>query len=132
MLYEIIGVKSYINEPHRKWYFDQHIDLTVWFDETDQIIGWQLVYDKNYNPQALTWTIKTGYKHFNNDGKPDNPLKYNMGSIIKGIKIDLEKLRTQFKQKSQNIDKRISGFIDFCLKESLRDNFKICNLELTA
>lgn len=63
MLYEIKKVKSYKDEPRRRWFFDHDIDLTVWFDDADEIVGFQLCYDKPKNPHAFTWDKENGYRH---------------------------------------------------------------------
>lgn len=39
MLYEIKNIRQYEGEQKRRWFFDREIDLTVWFDESDDIVG---------------------------------------------------------------------------------------------
>ena len=113
MLYEIEGVKSYENEPKRRWFFDHDIDLTVWFDETEKIVGFQICYDKPKNPHAFTWWKKTGYQHHEiDDGE-------RFGTLArKGIPIlmldgffDKEKIAKLFQEKSKDIDPKISAFV---------------------
>jgi len=113
MLYEIDGVKSYENEPKRRWFFDHDIDLTVWFDEVEKIVGFQICYDKPNNPHAFTWWKKGGYQHHEiDDGERIDTL------ARKGIPIlmldgffDKEKIAKLFQQKSKKIDPKISSFV---------------------
>ena len=113
MLYEIKDVKSYDKEPKRRWFFDHDIDLTVWFDETEKIVAFQICYDKLKDPHAFTWRDKTGYHHHKiDDGE-------RTGTIApKGIPIltldgsfDKEKIARLFQQKSKDIDPKVSSFV---------------------
>lgn len=119
MLYEINGVKSYKDEPLRKWFFDHDIDLTVWFDDLDEIIGWQLVYDKPQDPHALTWFKESGFRH----NQVDDGERHGAG-VYKGIpillpdgEINLNRLLDIFREKSKDIDSNVSNFVINCLKE---------------
>ena len=94
MLYEIKGIKQYPGEPKRRWFFDRTLDLTVWFDDEDEIVRIQLCYNKPQEPYALTWDKETGYRHHRiDDGEGERPGK------PKGIPI-LLKDGTFSKQKS--------------------------------
>lgn len=63
MLKEAKNVRQIEGEPRRRWFDDEYFDLIVWFDKDDSIWGFQLCYDREKNPRALTWTKKYGYKH---------------------------------------------------------------------
>lgn len=113
VLYEIEKIKSYENEPKRRWFFNHDIDLTVWFDDSDRIIGFQLCYDKPGNPHAVTWWEKSGYHHHEvDDGEKTGVLS------SKGIPILLadgvfekDKIAGLFFEKSREIDPAISTFV---------------------
>ena len=113
MLYEIKGVKSYGNEPKRRWFFDHDIDLTVWFDETNDIVGFQICYDKPKNPHAFTWGEKTGYQHHEiDDGERfDTLARKGIPVLMLDGLFDKEKIATLFQQKSKDIDPKISSFV---------------------
>lgn len=63
MLKEAKNVRQIEGEPRRRWFDDEYFDLIVWFDKDDSIWGFQLCYDREYKPRALTWTKAYGYKH---------------------------------------------------------------------
>jgi len=63
MLKEAKNVRQIEGEPRRRWFDDEYFDLIVWFEKNDSIWGFQLCYDREYKPRALTWTKKDGYKH---------------------------------------------------------------------
>jgi hypothetical protein len=113
MLYEIDGVKGYPNEPKRRWFFDHDLDLTVWFDEDEKIVGFQICYDKPADPHAFTWWAESGYQHHKiDDGE-------RLGTLArKGIPVlmldgvfEKERIAELFRQKSTDIDSRISFFV---------------------
>ncbi len=113
MLYEIEKVKSYENEPKRRWFFDHEIDLTVWFDENDRIIGFQLCYDKPENPHALTWWEKSGYHHHEvDDGEKDGTLSPKGIPILLADGIfEKDRIANLFYEKSRDMDPEIVKFV---------------------
>ena len=42
-------------EYKKRWFFDHEIDLLIWLNADNEIVGFQLCYDKLNNPHALTW-----------------------------------------------------------------------------
>ena len=113
MLYEIKDIKQYPDEPRRRWFFDHSLDLTVWFDDRNEIIRIQLCYNKPQAPHALTWDKTTGYQHHRiDDGEGEQPVK------PKGIPILLMDgpfshriIGEAFRQNSLNIEEWISDFV---------------------
>lgn len=63
MLHEDLNIRQGEGEPPRRWWSDEYFDLIVWFEPPGQIWGFQLCYDRNYAPRALTWTAVKGYTH---------------------------------------------------------------------
>jgi hypothetical protein len=63
MLKEAKHVMQVPGEPRRRWFDDDYFDLIVWFEPGDEFFGFQLCYDRERKPRALTWTQKHGYKH---------------------------------------------------------------------
>jgi len=63
MLKEVKNVSQTKGEPRRRWFDDEYFDLIVWFEKDDSVWGFQLCYDRERKPRALTWTRQYGYKH---------------------------------------------------------------------
>lgn len=59
-------------EPSRRWFRDERFDLIVWF-EGDQILGFQLCYDRAGRERAVTWLPASGYSHDRIDSDGDRP-----------------------------------------------------------
>lgn len=63
MLKEHKRVRQIQGEPRRRWFEDEYFDLIVWLEPGDALWGFQLCYDRDRKPRALTWTAANGYKH---------------------------------------------------------------------
>ncbi|MDD2805244.1 MAG: hypothetical protein PHV33_06785 [Elusimicrobiales bacterium] len=63
MLKEAGHVMQHSGEPRRRWFEDEYFDLIVWFEPGEEVFGFQLCYDRERKPRALTWTRAHGYKH---------------------------------------------------------------------
>lgn len=55
MLTEITDVRQSPDEPRRRWFSDDNLDLYVWYGEDGAIVQFQLCFDKGRREQALTW-----------------------------------------------------------------------------
>jgi hypothetical protein len=63
MLHETPDVRQIPGEPARRWFADDFFDLIVWLEADGSIGGFQLCYDREFRPRALTWTKSAGYTH---------------------------------------------------------------------
>jgi len=63
MLAEIQPVKQHQDDRFRRWFADDYFDLIVWYDERQEICGFQLCYEKSRAEHALTWRADAGYAH---------------------------------------------------------------------
>lgn len=70
MLREITSVAADQAEPRRRWFSDKAIELYVWYDDRDEIIQFQMCYDKGPAEKAITWTRDKGFaQHAVDDGE---------------------------------------------------------------
>ena len=49
MLSEFKGVKQNRTDGFRRWFLDDYFDLIVWYNNSHDIEGFQLCYDKKYS-----------------------------------------------------------------------------------
>ena len=109
---ETKSVRQINGEPRRRWFWSNYFDLIVWFNSENDIIGFQLCYDKNRYQRVLTWKMESGYSHDRIDDGEGSPGKYKGTPILAADGIFEEgKIAALFKEESQSIDKQIAGFI---------------------
>ena len=58
VLREIRSIRQIEGEPHRRWFADPKMDLTIWIKD-EEILGFQLTYDKPQAEKAVTWNAGT-------------------------------------------------------------------------
>ncbi|MEI7530136.1 MAG: hypothetical protein WCK76_14460 [Elusimicrobiota bacterium] len=63
MLREVTNVRQIAGDPPRRWFSDGFFDLIIWFAPDKSIHGFQLCYDIENRPRALTWLKDLGYTH---------------------------------------------------------------------
>lgn len=64
MLKEISNPRQIQGEPCRRWFTSDTADLVVWFDSNDEVIAFQLCYDKPHAERAVTWRAEArGLSH---------------------------------------------------------------------
>jgi hypothetical protein len=99
-------------EPHRRWFAGEYFDLLVWEDETGEIVGFQLSYDKIRNQHALTWKKQKGYIHNKVDDGESRPGKFKASPILLADGIfEYDKIAESFKRNSTEIDEVVSSFV---------------------
>jgi hypothetical protein len=108
MLYEIKSISKSEDGLKRRWFFDTTMDLLIWLDAADRVVGIQLCYDKDKSPRAVTWFQKEGYQHNSVDLGEDKRGRRG-GSPIMGSDdvFDAPMVAEQFKKLGENIDPAI-------------------------
>ena len=113
MLREHTDVRQIEGEPRRRWFSDDRFDLIVWFNENDEIIGFQLCYDKSRYERALTWFKHTGYMyHRVDDGEHTIAMIRKATPIlVSDGRFDHKKIASLFKEQSTEIEEKIFQFV---------------------
>ena len=78
---EIVNVRQERAAGRRRWFESEHLDLVVWFDRADHVIGFQLLYDLGEGEHALTWREGVGFVHSRVDLGDDGPFS-NLTPIL--------------------------------------------------
>lgn len=111
MLREIKETSQKIGAPKRRWFVDSSMDLFVWINDDDEVVSFQLTYDKPHAEKAITWSEEKGITHLGvDDGKrpgkhPGSPLLVKDG-VIKPLKIV-----SMLSKNSGDLDPSIKNFI---------------------
>ena len=112
-MHEIKDIQQPEGEPWRRWFFDPFMELVVWFDDSDGIIGFQLVYDRPMDPHALTWYEESGYYHHRVDNGecPDTTAFKGIPILMADGRFDFKRVGADFKGKSSEIDPQVAAFV---------------------
>lgn len=112
MLRETLKVAQVEGEHRRRWFNDEFFDLIVWFDELDQISGFQLCYNIDVDEHALTWHRGHGFTHHAVDpgDDPPGPIKMTPILLADGV-FSKENIIERFIKESGGIDIEIASFV---------------------
>lgn len=61
MLKEVHNPRQISGEPCRRWFSSGEMDLVVWMSEANELLGFQLCYDKHRHEKAIT--LRPGSEH---------------------------------------------------------------------
>lgn len=75
MFREIKNVKQERGAGRRRWFESDGLELVVWLDQAEAIIGFQLCYDFGRGEYALTWRAGVGFAHSEVDPGESTPFK---------------------------------------------------------
>jgi len=67
----------------RRYFCDDFFDLFVWYDnEGNDVVGFQLCYDKKRNEHSFIWESRKGFLHSGLDTGENNPGKAKQSPIL--------------------------------------------------
>ncbi|MGH7456450.1 MAG: hypothetical protein ACRENG_34190, partial [bacterium] len=81
MFKELEDIKQFAGEPKRRWFADEYFDLIIWQDESEEIVEFELCYDKSKNQRTVRWEKSTGYTHHRVDDG-DRPGKRKASPVL--------------------------------------------------
>jgi len=112
MLKEILDARQVPGDAARRVFFSENLDLTVWFDERDDILGFELCYDKGKNERAVRWSRDEGFLHQKVDDGENRPGRYKATPIlVPDGAFPVQKISRLFQENSRDIDQPIAKFI---------------------
>jgi hypothetical protein len=111
MMHEIKYARKYDGGKRVRWFSDRFFDLSIWFDEDEDIASFQLTYDKYSDEHAITWRRDRGFLHEKiDDGEVPGRHKKSPILIPDGI-FPKEPIADRFEKESVNIDPVIREFV---------------------
>ena len=111
MLKELKDVAQIPGEARRRWFADDFFDLIVWYDENDNVSGFQLCYDKEEDEHALTWQRKSSYTHHRVDDGESKPHRKATPILIADGMFNHKAVADRFNQESKNIERTLAEFV---------------------
>lgn len=111
MLKELEDIKQFAGEPRRRWFADEYFDLIVWQDESEEIVEFELCYDKSKHQRAVRWEKSRGHTHHRVDDG-DRPGKHKASPVLlpDGY-FDFGKVARLFLRESSEIEEKIAKFV---------------------
>jgi hypothetical protein len=111
MLKEAQYVRRYPGEPKKRWFSDDFFDLILWMEE-DEIVSFQLCYDRHGEGRAITWNSTKGYSHHGVDDGEHGALKPKATPIMvpDGV-FNKDMIYSAFAKSSAEIDPTLSKFV---------------------
>ena len=111
MLIEIENARQIDGEERRRWFKDNELDLIIWYDNSDAIIGFQLCYDKSTRERALTWNWPNRYSHNAiDDGEVPGGPKMTPILVADGV-FDSARIAAEFRARSANLPPDLTNTI---------------------
>jgi hypothetical protein len=112
MLTEVKKVKQIADEPRRRWFTSTSLDLFLWYDKDDNIIQFQICYDKGPNEQALTWHYKHGFSHHAVDDGENRSFSMKSTPILVGNSdYDAKLIAARFAELAGDIEYKTVQFV---------------------
>ena len=115
---EILDVRQTPDEPTRRWFRSDDLDLIVWCDASGAPTGFQLSYDRLHSEHALTWTPQLGFVHNAVDDGEDGGIRYKETPILVADgHFDANRLSDRFAAASACLPPVIAAFVGTKLRE---------------
>ena len=118
MFSEFSDISQIEGEPKRRWFADKNLELIVWLDEDDKIVGFQFCYETDKESRAVTWLENTGYSHARIDEGEDRLPHHKATPILIPDRVfDKKIVEERFASSSDGIPKEIARFVSKKLSE---------------
>jgi hypothetical protein len=111
MLKELKHVSQIPGEPRRRWFADDYFDLIVWYDEKNELSGFQLCYNKEKDERAFTWKRHSTYTHHRVDDGETKPQRKATPILVTDGVFDYKAVADRFQQEGKNIEKTVYEFV---------------------
>jgi hypothetical protein len=113
MLREIVDVRQIPGEAARRVYSSAELDLTVWLDDRDGVVGFELCYDKGKDERAVRWNRETGIVlHRKVDDGESRPGRYKAAPVlVPDGAFPVKKISRLFQDNSRDLDRSLAEFI---------------------
>jgi hypothetical protein len=111
-LRELHDTRQVEGEPRRRWFSSPDLDLIVWLDEQDAMVGFQLCYDKSRGERALTWRTGRGYDHMGVDDGEASPAQHKSTPILVADgHFDRERVEALFTESSEGVPEELRSAV---------------------
>ena len=111
MLKEYSHLQRQDASSNKRWFSDDDFDLTLYQDEENNIIKFELSYDKGRGEHSIIWKQSDSYSHYSVDDGESVSGKIKMTPIlVANGAFDWERVANRFINASEKIVKDIADF----------------------
>ena len=122
MMQEHPDVRQIEGDPRRRWFSDDFFDLIVWFAPDGSMHGFQLCYDRDFKPRALTWLKGHGYTHDGiDDGDAPGGMNKSSPILVADGLFDKEDIAAKFETSAAELPDDIRGPVREKIREYKKD-----------
>jgi len=108
VLKEIPYVRQVEGELRRRWFEDEYFDLIIWSDDKDEIVEFELCYDKHETQRALRWQKPDRYGHFRVDDGENRAGRGKASPVlVRDMRFSHEKVLAYFELASAGLEYRV-------------------------
>lgn len=110
---------------YKRWFQDEYFDLFIWEENrTQEVIGFQLCYDRLGKERVLSWDQCRGFGHHRIDDGEHSPHKNMTPVFVVGGNFASDEVLSRFSKESIQIDENIKQFIMQKLIEYIQKRMK--------
>jgi hypothetical protein len=118
MFTECKNIRQIPGEAKRRWFTADGLELILWVEQDESIVGFQLCYEAEGKSKALTWDLSSGFIYSGIDdgdirfGKhKQTPILLQNGVFQKGEILDF------FNAQSEGLPQRFAAFVRTKIEE---------------
>jgi hypothetical protein len=119
MLREMKNVRQVPGDRFRRWFGDESLEVVVWYEPDGSIYGFQICYDPQDQPRAVTWTPARGLSHARVDSGESCVLENRTPMLRPGGICDTARLREVFLASGRGLPATERAFVASRLAESI-------------
>jgi hypothetical protein len=109
---ERCNVRQIPGEPKRRWFSSSDFDLIVWLSDDQQILGFELCYDKNSSQHSIAWSKSAGFRHMAVDDGEQRPGKYKSTPVLTADGyFDARRVHSAFLESCQSLPDEVSNHV---------------------
>jgi hypothetical protein len=106
------NVRQIPGESKRRWFSSDDFDLIIWLSDDQQILGFELCYDKNGPQHSIAWSKSAGFRHMAVDDGEQRPGKYKaVPIVIADGYFDANRVHSDFLKASQTLPDEIANHV---------------------
>lgn len=119
MLNEYKEVRQHAGEAFRRLFWDDYLQLYLWFDDHQRIVGFELSYDLSDDFRAFRWNPDTGVVHYRVDDGESRAMKKGIPILRQDRSAVDPSVLAELVARSESLEPEIARLVTTKLEEFL-------------